>query len=166
MNFPSAARYNEAVQSPHFCFSDPEVRRRQVHTDALGLPEALSGGFAFIYRFSGTGGDIAVRCFNRKIPELFERYRAISGFLQTFRSSFFVDFAFAEHGVRIDGKNFPVVRMPWIEGQTLLVCVTLSLETMRWNLRKQLGIGQKRLRAKYAHDIHATFWLRRMVHSD
>lgn len=120
MRFPSADRYNEAVQNPGLYFSDPEAKRRRVQTDALGLPEVLSGGFAFTYRFGGAGGDIAVRCFHREIPELFERYRSISAFLASLRSRFFVDFAFAERGVRVDGVELPVVRMRWVEGETLL----------------------------------------------
>ncbi len=120
MKFPSADRYNEAVQNPSVYFTDPEVKRRQVQTDALGLPEVLSGGFAFTYRFRGAGDDIAVRCFHREIPELFERYRAISSFLSAVQSKFFVDFSFSERGIRIDGTDLPVVRMRWIEGETLL----------------------------------------------
>jgi hypothetical protein len=120
MRYPSADRYNEAVQNPSVYFSDTEVKRRQVQTDALGLPEVLSGGFAFTYRFRGSGSDIAVRCFHREIPELFERYRAIASFLAAARSEFFVDFSFSEKGIRIDGIDLPVVRMHWIEGETLL----------------------------------------------
>ena len=120
MKFPSADRYNEAVQNPAIYFADPEVKRRRVETDALGLPEVLSGGFAFTYRFTGMGSDVAVRCFHREIPELFERYRSISTFLASLRSRFFVDFAFTERGVLLDGGHLPVVRMRWVEGETLL----------------------------------------------
>ena len=140
MKFPSADRYNEAVQNPSVYFTDPEVKRRQVQTDALGLPEVLSGGFAFTYRFRGASDDIAVRCFHREIPELFERYRAISSFLSKLQSKFFVGFSFSEGGIRIDGIDLPVVRMQWIEGETLLGYVArrrsdpAALDHLRSNL--------------------------------
>lgn len=154
MRFPSADRYNEAVQNPSVYFSDPEVKRRQVQTDALGLPEVLSGGFAFTYRFCGSGGDIAVRCFHREIPELFERYRAIASFLATARSQFFVDFSFSERGIRIDGIDLPVVRMQWIEGETLLGYVArrrsdpAALDRLRDNL---LAFAEESERRGFAH---------------
>jgi hypothetical protein len=154
MKFPSASRYNEAVQNPNLYFSDPEVKQRRVHSDALGLPEVLSGGFAFTYRFSGTGGDIAVRCFHRNIPDLFERYQAISAFLQKLRSSFFVDFTFAERGVSVDGKDFPVVKMLWIEGETLLGYVSRirSDRAALGKLRKQLlAFAEEAESQGYAH---------------
>lgn len=120
MNFPDAGRYSEAVQNPQLFFLDPEIKRRRAQTDRYGLPMPLSGGFAYTYRFQGGGGDIAVRCFHRQIPDLFQRYAAISQFLSALRSRFFVNFAFAERGVRIEGRELPVVRMEWVDGETLL----------------------------------------------
>jgi hypothetical protein len=120
MNYPSGDRYSEFVQNPTVYFLDPSIRERRVQTDALGLPEVQSGGFAFTYQFSGIGSDIALRCFHRYIPDLFERYKAISVFLKSVRSQFFVDFTFLEHGLATDGATLPVVTMQWIEGETLL----------------------------------------------
>ena len=120
MKFPSADRYQEAVQNPAVYFLDPDIRCRHVQSDALGLPEVLSGGFAFTYRFGGAGGDIAVRCFHREIPDLLQRYKAISAFLARLRSRFFVEFAFVGRGIRLDGNKLPLVRMQWVEGETLL----------------------------------------------
>ena len=154
MKFPSADRYNEAVQNPAVYFAAPELKRRQVQTDALGLPEVLSGGFAYTYRFAGAAGDLAVRCFHREIPELFERYRAISTFLNALGSRFFVDFAFSERGVQIDGAHLPVVTMRWVEGETLLGFVSRqrSQKTALDHLRSQLLAFAEEAEAKgYAH---------------
>jgi hypothetical protein len=154
MKYPSADRYNEAVQNPALFFMDPEVKRRRVQTDALELPEVLSGGFAFTYRFTGAGSDVAVRCFHREIPELFERYRSISAFLTSLGSRFFVDFAFTERGVLIDGGHLPVVRMRWVEGETLLGYIARrraepdALEHLRHQL---LGFGEEAEARGYAH---------------
>lgn len=141
MKFPSADRYNEAVQNPAVYFLDADIRRRRVQTDALGLPEVLSGGFAFTYRFTGPGGDIAVRCFHREIPELLERYTAIAAFLAGLRSRFFVEFAFVGRGVRFEASKLPVVRMQWVEGETLLGYLARRRADPRAlaHVREQLG---------------------------
>ena len=154
MKFPAADRYQEAVQNPEVYFLDADIRRRRVQTDALGLPEVLSGGFAFTYRFIGAGGDIAVRCFHREIPELLERYKAISTFLTRLKSRFFVDFAFIGRGVRLDGNKLPVVRMQWIEGETLLGYVARRREDAQAlaRLREQLlAFAEEGERSGYAH---------------
>ena len=154
MKFPSADRYNEAVQNPAVYFLDSDIRRRHVQTDALGLPEVLSGGFAFTYRFAGTDGDIAVRCFHREIPELLERYKAIGAFLARLHSRFFVDFAFVGRGVRLDGSKLPIVRMQWVEGETLLGYVARRRADAHalGRLREQiLAFAEEGERSGYAH---------------
>ena len=154
MKFPSADRYNEAVQNPAVYFLDPDVKARHVQTDALGLPEVLSGGFAFTYRFTGAGGDIAVRCFHREIPELLERYNAISAFLARLRSRFFVEFAYVARGIRIEAARLPIVRMQWVEGETLLGYVARRRADPHAlaHLREQLGaFAEEGERSGYAH---------------
>ncbi len=154
MKFPSADRYNEAVQNPAVYFLDPDVKGRRVQTDALGLPEVLSGGFAFTYRFIGAGGDIAVRCFHREIPELLERYNAISAFLARLRSRFFVEFAYVGRGIRVENARLPIVRMQWVEGETLLGYVARRRGEPRAlaQLREQLGaFAEEGEGSGYAH---------------
>lgn len=117
MKFPSFQEYDEFAQNPGLFFTDREIRERHAALDALGLPEGLSGNFAVTYRFCGPRGDIAVRCFHRNVPDLFERYRAISRFLDQLHS------AFIEQGLRVEPQRLPVLRMAWIVGETLLAHV-------------------------------------------
>src|SRR4051812_22980232 len=104
MTYPTANRYNEAVQAPQVYFSVPDVRQRRVQEDGLGLPDVLSGGFAFTYKFVGANGNIAVRCFHREISDIFTRYQEISAFLSSaaLASPYFVKFAFFPTGVSLD----------------------------------------------------------------
>jgi PA14 domain-containing protein len=46
MAWPLSQDYNEAVQAPHLCFADDELRAGQAATNALGLPVPRSGNFA------------------------------------------------------------------------------------------------------------------------
>ncbi|WP_271504987.1 hypothetical protein [Bradyrhizobium sp. CCBAU 11357] len=120
MNFPSAGHYNEAVQAPSLYFSVPDIQKCKVQTDALELPEVLSGGFAYTYKFIGPTSNLAVRCFHREISDIFRRYREISSFLRQANSPYFVNFSFFPGGVRVNNAAFPVVTMDWIDGETLL----------------------------------------------
>jgi serine/threonine protein kinase len=154
MSYPTANRYNEAVQAPQLYFSVPEVRQRKVKEDGLGLPEVLSGGFAFTYKFVGAGGNIAVRCFHKEISNIFRRYQEISSFLSSAGSPFFVKFAFFQSGVNLDQESFPVVIMDWVEGDTLLSYIERHRVDPQiiGRLRQQLlALSEEQARLGYAH---------------
>jgi hypothetical protein len=119
MPWPVAQDYNEAVQEPRLCFADDELRAGQVITNALGLPVPCSGNFADVYAIVSGQRKWAVKCFTREVHGLRERYGHISTYLTRVQLPFMVDFGFLEQGIRIDGQWYPVVKMPWIEGQTL-----------------------------------------------
>ena len=55
MPWPTPQDYQEAIQSPSLCFSDPDLHSGIVEEDRLGLPRPISGGFAVVYKVrSGT----------------------------------------------------------------------------------------------------------------
>jgi WD40 repeat protein len=121
MAWPLSQDYNEAIQNPHLCFADDELRAGQAATNALGIPMPRSGNFADVYevRCPLTDSRWAVKCFTRPIPGLRERYAAISAHLQQTRPRFAVDFQFLEQGVRVHGQWYPVLKMQWVEGLLL-----------------------------------------------
>src|SRR6516162_4233094 len=98
MAWPLSQDYNEAVQNPHLCFADDELRAGQAATNALGLPLPRSGSFADVYELHcpATGRRWAVKCFTRQVPGLGERYAAISDHLRQARLPFTVDFQYLE----------------------------------------------------------------------
>ena len=117
-------------------------------------PRCCRGDSPSTYRFTGAGGDIAVRCFHREIPELLERYNAISAFLARLRSRFFVEFAYVARGIRIEAARLPIVRMQWVEGETLLGYVARRRADPHAlaHLREQLGaFAEEGERSGYAH---------------
>jgi hypothetical protein len=119
MSYPQIIDYNEAVQDPRNAFFDPELKVGKVAETPLGLPLALSGGFALTYTVNSGTSKFAVRCFHRAIPEAQNRYAAISSRLRSLGSSYFVKFDFQPQGIRVRGKPYPIVRMDWVEGDTL-----------------------------------------------
>ena len=67
MSFPSGADYMEALQHPADCFAhDPELANGVPVASPLGLPRAISGNFAAVFRVDcESGRSYAVRCFTR-----------------------------------------------------------------------------------------------------
>lgn len=119
MTYPQLIDYQEAVQNPAGTFTDPLLKAGRVAETPLGLPLALSGGFALTYSVQAGSRRFAVRCFHREVPEAQSRYAAISSTLSRVRSPYFVDFDFEPAGIRIRGQSYPIVRMDWVEGRTL-----------------------------------------------
>ena len=119
MSYPQIVDYNDAVQQPQHAFTDAELQRGRVATTQLGLPLALSGGFALTYTVTSGARKYAVRCFHREVPEAQSRYAAVSTKLRALASPYFVTFEFQPQGVRIRGKPYPIVKMDWVEGETL-----------------------------------------------
>src|SRR5581483_4337379 len=127
MWWPSPSDYQDAVQKPRVAFSDNELREGVVVSDALGLPKPISGSFATVYQVDYRGRRHAVRCFLRHVPDIAQRYAAISAYLQQAALSFTVEFSFLPQGIRLRGQWFPVLKMDWVEGSRLDVYVAQHL---------------------------------------
>jgi hypothetical protein len=117
--YPSLEQYNQAFSAHSTLLADPELRSGTLAKSGLGLPLAISGGFALTYTISASRGKFAVRCFHRESKGLERRYAAISKRLASLRSSYFLDFQFQPQGIRVDGSAYPVVKMAWASGTTL-----------------------------------------------
>jgi hypothetical protein len=119
MAYPQITDYLEAVQHPAQAFVDPELKQGSVAENALGLPLVMSGGFALTYAVTTPKRKCAVRCFHREIPAIQQKYNAISKKLRTLTNAYFVDFDFQPSGISVRQQTFPIVRMDWVEGDTL-----------------------------------------------
>ncbi len=118
--WPSMSDYQEAVQTPSYCFMSKELQQGTTVTNKLGLPRPICGTFASVYEVeTGGGGRWAVKCFLRNIPDLHNRYAKISDHLKKCGLPYFVTFEYHEKGIRVQGKQFPLVQMEWIEGMGL-----------------------------------------------
>src|SRR5499433_3312943 len=119
MAYPQITEYLEAVQHPAQAFIDPELKLGSVAENNLGLPLVMSGGFALTYAVTTPKRKCAVRCFHREIPAIQQKYDAISKKLRKLTNSYFVDFDFQPSGISVPQQTFPIVRMDWVEGDTL-----------------------------------------------
>ena len=119
MPYPTLEQYNQAFQAHSRLLTDPELRAGKLATTSLGLPLAISGGFALTYTISAASGKYAVRCFHREAKGLERRYAAISKRLESLRSPYFLPFKFDPRGITVEGKPQPIVKMAWAQGATL-----------------------------------------------
>jgi hypothetical protein len=117
--YPQIVEYHEAVQHPATAFRDPELRQGRVETNALGLPVALSGGFALTYPMTTPRRNVALRCFHRDITAGEHKYAAIARALKALNSAYFVRFQYLADGIRIRGGFYPILKMDWAEGDPL-----------------------------------------------
>lgn len=135
MAYPTLEQYNQAFSAHGTLLADPELRAGTLAKSGLGLPLAISGGFALTYTVSTAHGKFAVRCFHRESKGLERRYAAISKKLANLRSPYFLDFQFQPQGIRVDGAAYPVVKMAWASGTTLG-------EFLEDNLRNPAALGR------------------------
>lgn len=112
-------QYNDAVQHPQTAFSDSALKSAKIATNGMGLPIALGGGFALTYTANAQGRKFAIRCFHKEAKGLEARYGHVDGGLRSAGGPYFVGFEYQPTGVLVNGKRFPIVKMDWVEGDTL-----------------------------------------------
>jgi hypothetical protein len=131
MSYPQIVEYHEAVQHPALAFIDPELKQGAVAENSLGLPLVMSGGFALTYAVTTPRRKCAVRCFHREIPAIQQKYDAISSKLRSLTNGCFVYFDFQQSGISVGRQIFPIVRMDWVEGDTLGIWLDKHFDDVR-----------------------------------
>jgi serine/threonine protein kinase len=120
MDWPNPQDYQEAIQSPAACFSEPSLRASQVELSAMGLPRPVSGAFTNVYKLIGADGNArAVRCFHNDIPDLKLRYSKILEKLSGLHANWLIKTEFVEQGIKVQGNWYPIVIMDWADGLPL-----------------------------------------------
>ncbi len=118
-SWPTPQDYNEAIQSPRACFTDPDLMYGQVMTNSIGLPRSMTGAFASVYKIVNGDKSWAVRCFLTNRLDQRERYKHISNFVLFDDLDCTIDFYYLDEGIKIKGNWYPCLKMPWVEGETI-----------------------------------------------
>ena len=127
MAWPTNQDYSEAVQNPPLTFSDIELRKGQVSVDKNGLPIPCSGAFAVVFKVKVLPQSWAIKCFTSEILDQQRRYEAISDYLAKVALSYTVPFTFMQSGIMIYGKKYPLLKMQWVQGESLSAFVARSI---------------------------------------
>ena len=126
--YPTPSAYQEALQFPQTAFADPELAAGEVRTNALGLPQPITGAFAAVFPVSTAAGRYAVRCFLTRVERQQRRYRAVAEHLAAADLPYTVAFDYQPEGVRVGVEPYPLLKMAWVEGEGLAAWVERHLD--------------------------------------
>ncbi|WP_222429990.1 lipopolysaccharide core heptose(II) kinase RfaY [Paenibacillus cremeus] len=124
--------------------------------DKFGLPRPISGSFASVYKIKCGKTEWAVRCFTSNVKDQKVRYDAISSHLSSVHLPYFVPFEYLSEGIKINGDWFPIVKMQWVEGESLLHYIERNLD----NVVILKNLANKWI--KMIHELH----MANMAHGD
>ena len=119
MPWPIITDFSQAVQTPRLCFRGTEFEAGEALVNPRGMPLVYSGAFASVYCVSVGGHKFAVRCFTREVRDQQRRYNELSDYLIGALPFSFVHFEYVVNGINVRGNWYPIVRMEWVEGDSL-----------------------------------------------
>jgi hypothetical protein len=142
MAYPPFEEYQDALrQPPQEIFSDPVLAAGTIVRLRSGEPFARTGNFALTYQVVSGHRSYAVRCFPKPCDSLAQRYDAIARRFEQRPSPYFVDFEFQPEGIRTESGRYPLLRMDWVDGDTLASYVAdhfddaVTLQQLRASVR-------------------------------
>lgn len=115
-NWPNPSDYAASVQRKR-PFHDPELLNAKVGTTPLGLPAMATGENAIVFKVHANEDTYAVRCFT---PKMGSPNDAIYRHLQQIDCpKELVEARWVDGGITVNSESWPILVMPWIDGQTL-----------------------------------------------
>ncbi len=143
MTYPLINDYKAAMRNPTARFASLTV---DPATTSKGQPVFLAGNFACVFkgRLNGAETPSAIKCFIRDMPDLERRHAAIADIIKSLDAPYLPDLAFHPGELFVssevaDSGDYPVVTMPWIEGETLSATVKRLCEGARRDALVGLG---------------------------
>lgn len=122
--YPTISEYLEAIKVAEDNFEQLKNLRPVLGDD--GSPVMTSGNFAVVFKMKDekTGNLYAVKCFLREQEGRAEAYRMIAEELEYVSSTFLTPIKYLDKELFVDTnagdeKEFPVLLMDWVEGETL-----------------------------------------------
>ncbi len=119
MPWPGITEFSEAIQNPRLCFKGTDLETGTVGVNQRGMPLVYAGAFACVYPVTSGGRTFAVRCFTHEVKDHQERYNQLSEYLINVLPPSFVHFEYVDRGISLRGEWYPIVKMEWVEGETL-----------------------------------------------
>ena len=152
-SWPGARDYLDAIQTPTVCFSDPRLKAASIHPNNMGMPQAVAGKSAVVFKATAEGKDVAIRCFTRAASDQRLRYRALHTHL-AYTPWYMVDFGYRDNEILVANIRYPLVEMDWVDGNPLDEWVGSHLRQngdLAGQAAAWLAIVQDMLQRKMAH---------------
>jgi len=119
-DYPTPSEYQEALQVPAAALSDPALQDASPRTNALGLPQPITGAFAAVFPVTTPSGrTYALKCFLKDVPEQQTRYEAVAAHLEGLDLAPLLEFEYQPAGIRVAGTDYPLLKMEWVDGTVL-----------------------------------------------
>ncbi len=123
MTFPIISDYKTAFSNAGKRFATFGINSIR---DDNREPVFMAGNFAVVFKVTIGDDDkvFAIKCFTRDLPNLEERHRVISEAIQNTKATHFVDISYVPDEIFVTSQiapsgDYPIVTMPWIEGNSL-----------------------------------------------
>ncbi|MCS7168863.1 MAG: hypothetical protein RMI91_04625 [Gemmatales bacterium] len=127
MHWPLPTDYISVIEQPSRCFYDADLQScepESIPQTSLGHNFWYAqGNFGLVFKLNHRASQKswAVKCFTRGISQLRKRYKRLAVHLRRIRRTcpYFVEFEYLEKGIQVDNSWYPIVKMEWVQGQTL-----------------------------------------------
>lgn len=123
--WPTPQDFNEAIQTPTISFASEELKTCAAQVNAMGIPVPVSGAFASVYKLISPQQVSpqqawAIKCFMREVPDQVQRYGLINNLIKRDNLDCLVGFEFMQNGIRVHDAWYPILKMDWLEGASIL----------------------------------------------
>lgn len=128
---PSLLDYKEAIENPAYGILDEVLKKASPRRGRDSQPLMYSGAFAAVFVFDSLDrrSGYAVRCWTHEIGEDARRYEKVSSYLADAKLPFFTEFDYVAHGIFVEGRRLPILRMDWVEAPSLREFIRQNKDT-------------------------------------
>ncbi len=120
MSIPDRTAYSTSVLNLASTVTDSKLKKGSVRLrKGSNNPLLYSGGFAAVFVVDSEGEAYALKCWTHDIGDSRARYEAVTHHLQTLSLPYFVDFTFNFTGIQVGNRQYPTLRMRWVEEESL-----------------------------------------------
>lgn len=118
MKYPLRGEYDTAVRNINLFVYDSILKSGKpvMQKNNPNFLLSYNGGKAIVYEIKTNPKKYALKCWTEDLGDLKIRYKAIDEYLKQVNLPYFVDFAYNEKGILVNGQIFPIIRMEWIKG--------------------------------------------------
>lgn len=129
MSWPSVSDYQEAIQNPNLWIGFSDLRIGKLAIDPLGKPKVISSNSACVFQLNLLPQTLALRFFTKPLSNQERRYGLVGQYIKTNRLPGLLDCQYIPQALRVGNDSYPLVKMAWIEGDTLDRAIEESLNS-------------------------------------